>query len=221
MLVADTRLKKSLLTLLFLPVFSLYAQYNTLNEWYLGPNAGISSSSITLVPKLVDKQFTMGNVGGFTLRYISENHFGVQTELNVLQSGWEEDGKGLGQKYSYRRTLNLIDVPFMLHAYTGSKAFRAFINAGARFNYLLNEHEETVTGTAHLIQHGKSVENPFQYGIVGGGGIECHLKRMVIGLDGRYTYYVSNLFSDAVGDDFSASNLQLVTLNAYLLFRVR
>lgn len=221
MSVAESLMKKILLTLLCLPVFASYAQYNTLNEWYIGPNAGASVSSITLVPKLVDKRFTTGNAGGLSLRYISENHFGLQTELNVIQSGWKEDEQGFGQDFSYKRTLNFIDVPFMLHAYTGNNAFRTFLNLGARFNYLLSENEQTVAGTSPLVQHGKAVERPFQYGIVGGGGMEVHLKRLVIGLDGRYTYYVSNLFSDAVGDTFSASNLQLVTLNAFVLFRVR
>jgi len=221
MFVADSRFKKGLLTLLCLPVLTTYAQYNTLNEWYLGPSAGASLSSITLVPKLVDKLFTVGKTGGLTLRYISENHFGLQTELNVVQSGWEEDEQGLGQTASYKRRLNLLDMPFMLHAYTGNKAFRSFLNLGARFNYLLSENETIEPGTTHLIQHGKAVEKPFQYGVVGGGGVEVHLKRLVIGLDGRYTYYVSNLFSDAVGDDFNTSNLQLITLNAYVLFRVR
>ncbi len=218
---AHSCLKKALLTLLCLPAFTSYAQYNTLNEWYIGPNAGASLSSVTLVPKLVDKLFSFGNVGGLTVRYISENHFGLQTELNLVQSGWQEDEQGFGQNFSYQRTLNLIDVPFMLHAYTGNKTFRAFLNAGARFNYLLSESEQTVAGTTPLIQHGKAMENPFQYGIGGGAGAEVHLKRLVIGLDGRYTYYVSNVFSDAVGDDFNTSNLQLITLNAYVLFRIR
>lgn len=216
-----TRLIKSLLVCLAIPAVSAHAQYNTRNEWYLGPNAGASLSNVTLVPKLVDKLFTMSNIGGLTLRYVSENHFGLQTELNLLQTGWEEDEQGMGQQFSYKRTINLVDLPFMLHAYTGDKSFRAFLNLGSRFNYVLSEKETTTPGTTHLTQHGKAVEKPFQYGIVGGGGVEYHLKRLVIGFDGRYTYYVSNLFSDAVGDDFSASNLQLVTLNAYLLFRVR
>jgi hypothetical protein len=145
----------------------------------------------------------------------------LQTELSLVQSGWEEDEQGFGQNFSYRRTLNLIDVPFMLHAYTGNKTFRTFLNVGARFNYLLSENEQTAAGTTPLIQHGKTVENPFQYGLSGGAGAEIHLKRLVIGLDGRYTYYMSNLFSDVVGDDFNTSNLQLITLNAYVLFRIR
>lgn len=219
--VAHSRLKSVLFSLLCLPAFTAYAQYNTLNEWYLGPSAGASLSTVTLVPKLVDKLFTFGNTGGLTLRYISENHFGLQTELNLVQSGWKEDQEGFGLNYSYQRTLNLIDVPLLLHAYTGNNTFRAFLNAGARFNYLLSENEETVAGTTSLIQHGKTVENPFQYGIAGGAGAEVHLKRLVIGLDGRYTYFMSNLFSDVIGADFNTSNLQLITLNAYVLFRIR
>lgn len=218
---ARIRLKHVLLSLLCTSAFMANAQYNTRNEWYIGPNGGGSLSTITMVPKLVDKLFTFGYTGGFTLRYISEDHFGLQTEINLLQSGWDEDEQGYGQSFSYHRNLNLIDVPFMLHAYTGPKTFRAFINAGARFSYLLSESEETIAGTTPLIQHGKPVDKPFQYGITGGLGGEVHLKRIVFGLDGRYTFYLSNIFSDKIGDDFYNSNLQLITLNAYVLFRMR
>lgn len=203
-------------TLFLLTLTTVRAQYNTKSEWSVGLTGGGTLSTITLVPKLVDKQFAMGTNGGISVRYISEPHFGLQAEINLMETGWAEDEEGRGLTTSYQRNLQLIDVPFLLHAYTGDRVFRGVLNVGPRFSYLLSESETLVAGSTTLLHHGKTVENPFQYGIVGGGGFELHLKRLIIGLEGRYTYYLSNLFADAVSDDFNTSGLQVVTINAYI-----
>lgn len=214
-------LRKNVLLLMLLMIVSVaQAQYNTKSEWYVGVTGGASLSNITLVPKLVDKAFTVGNNGGVSVRYISEPHFGLQAELNVLEAGWKEDEEGHGLSTSYERNLRLVDFPFLLHAYTGDQLFRGVLNVGPRFSYLLSSSETLVAGSTPLLHHGKPVDHPFQYGIVGGGGFELHVKRLVIGLEGRYTYYMSNLFNDAVSDDFNTSGLQVVTVNAYLQLRL-
>lgn len=209
-----------LLPLLAVSLTAVHAQYNTKSEWNVGLSGGGSLSNITLVPKLVDKLFAVGKTGGISVRYISEPHFGVQAELNLLETGWQEDEDGRGLSVSYQRSLQLVDLPFLLHANTGDRVFRGILNVGPRFSYVLSESETRVVGSTALIHHGMAVENPFQYGILGGGGFELHLKRLVFGLEGRYTYYLSNLFADAVSDDFNTSSLQVVTVNAYLQLRL-
>lgn len=200
---------------------SLSAQYNTLSEWYVGPSAGASASTITLVPKYVDKMYSLGKNGGLTLRYISESHFGFQLECNYLESGWLEDELGFkdSKQYSYSRKLNFIEVPFLMHTYTAIGATRFFLNIGPKFSYLLSESESN-RATIPLLDHGKLMERPFQYGVLGGGGIEVHLGPTVLGLEGRYCYNLSNIFNDAIGQDFVTSDLQVVTLNMYLLFQL-
>jgi len=213
--------KYTLLSLLSLVSLSLHAQYNTLNEWYIGPSGGATMSTITLVPKLVDKMFTFGKNGGIVLRYISENHFGMQAEINYLESGWKEDLEGFGLHYSYCRKLNFVEIPFLLHAYSTAGNFRFMLNVGPKLGLLLSESEEIIDNSTTFIQHGKTVEKPVQYGVMGGAGLEYHLWRTVLGFEGRYCYNLSNIFSDAVGDDFNTSNLQVISLNAYLLFQIK
>jgi len=212
--------------ILFTGLFSLLslalsAQYNTLSEWYIGPSAGASASIVTLEPKYVDKMYSLGKTGGLTLRYISENHFGVQLEFNYLESGWKEDAfrHKKAADYSYSRQLNFVEVPFLMHTYTSIGATRFFLNVGPKISYLLSESEVDRSPTPYL-QIGKLVERPFQYGILGGGGLEVHLGPTVLGLEGRYCYNFSNLFNDAVGQDFVTSNLQVITLNLYFLFQL-
>ncbi|MEA4839727.1 MAG: porin family protein [Bacteroidales bacterium] len=219
------KFQKILLTgLLTLSSVGLSAQYNTLSEWYIGPSVGTTMSTITLVPKLVDKLYFTGKSEGVSVRYISENHFGFQIDLNYFEAGWKEDlyGTKKASDYSYARNLNFVEMPFLMHAYTGSKAFRIFLNAGPKFSYLLSENEEIIDQTPEneMIQHGKLVENPFQYGLLGGAGFEIHLKRSVLGLEGRYCYNLSNIFNDAVGKDFNSSSLQTISLNVYYYFQL-
>lgn len=207
---------KLLLPLMALSLTVVQAQYNTKNEWYVGVAGGASLSNVTLVPKLVDKQFAIGNTAGLSIRYISEPHFGLQAEVNYLDAGWQEDQEGSTQPFSYQRQVKMVDVPLLLHAYTGDHIFRGILNVGPRFSYVLSEEETFVDGATRLLHHGKAIESPFQYGLVGGGGFELHLKRLVIGVEGRYTYFLSNLFADAVSDDFNTSSLQVVTINAFI-----
>ena len=217
--------QKTIVTGLFSFFFTaMSAQYNTLSEWYIGPSAGATMSTINLVPKLVDKFYAIGKIGGISTRYISEEHFGFQIDLNYFEAGWKEDLLGLKKtsEYSYARTLKFVEVPFLMHAYTGTKSVRLFLNIGPKFSYLLSESEEirNTTTENNMIQHGKLVENPFQYGILGGAGLELHIKRSVIGLEGRYCYSLSNIFNDAVGQDFTSSSLQTISLNVCYYFQV-
>jgi len=160
------KFQKTLLTgLLTLSSVVLSAQYNTLSEWYVGPSRGATMSTVTLVPKLVDKLYSMGESVGISTRYISENHFGFQLDLNYFEAGWKEDlyGTKKASDYSYARNLEFVEIPFLMHAYTGSKAFRMFLNIGPKLSYLLSESEKMIdlTSDNEMIQHGKSVENPF------------------------------------------------------------
>jgi hypothetical protein len=200
---------------------SLSAQYNTLSEWYIGPSAGASASTVTLVPKYVDKMYTLGKDGGLTLRYISENHFGFQLECNYTEEGWLEDAFGLKKAadYSYSRRMSYLEVPFLMHGYLAAGSTRFFVNVGPKLSYLLAESETDRSPTVYP-QIGKLSQHPFQYGILGGAGLEVHMGPTVLGLEGRYCYNLSNLFNDAIGEDFVTSNLQVITLNMYLLFQL-
>ena len=131
-------------SLLALGSLTLSAQYNTLSEWYVGPSAGASASTITLVPKYVDKMYSLGKNGGLTLRYISENHFGFQLECNYVEEGWLED-------YNGTKSARQLFVRSS-HELCGSSLFdawptllptppRFFFNIGPKFSYLLSESE--------------------------------------------------------------------------------
>lgn len=202
-------------------LFPAWSQYNTRNDWYVGLNAGKVASTIIMVPKMVDKFYNLGNTAGLTLRYVSEKNFGLQLECNYAERGWKEDyfQTKKWSDYSYTRTLQTVEVPLLSHLYVQSKAVHFFINAGADFQYIFGERETFRNGMT-MIQHGKKYENPFQYGILGGGGFEFEAGRVTLGMEARYAYSLSNIFHDEVGNDFVNSSLNAVTAKLYLLFRL-
>jgi hypothetical protein len=138
-----------------------------------------------------------------------------------VEEGWLEDyfGHKTAADYSYSRRMTFVEMPFLMHAYTAVSSTRFFLNVGPKFSYLLSEKEIDRSPVVYP-QIGKSSQHPFQYGVLGGAGLEVHLGPTVLGLEGRYCYNLSNLFNDAIGEDFVTSDLQVVTLNLYLLFQL-
>ncbi len=207
---------------ILLPVFcqNLNAQNNRFSpEFYLGATAGATMSSITLVPQYVDKTYLFAGNAGLSLRYINEKHFGIQAELNYFQSGWKDDF-GYGSTNTYRREMAFVELPFLMHARIGTKAVNFFLNLGPKFSLYMSE-EEFLNSDISYGYHYKALEQPFQWGILGGVGFDVKLKRQSIGLEGRYYYGLSDIFDNAVADDFVTSSLQQISLNLIFYFRLR
>ena len=190
-----------------------------LPELYLGAGGGATMSTITLVPQYLDKNYLFAANAGLSMRYMSEKHFGIQLELNYFQSGWKDDF-GYGSTNSYRREMSFIELPFLMHARIASKSIGFYLNLGPKFSFFLSESEYLDSDLSYAY-HNKAAETPFQWGILGGGGFEVILKQQRFGLEARYYFGLSDIFSNAVVDDFVSSNLQQISLNLMYYFRLR
>ncbi|WP_368331169.1 porin family protein, partial [Phocaeicola vulgatus] len=155
------------------------------HNFAVGINGGLNMSSVSFNPKI--KLNTLNTMSmGVTMRYMSEKYFkmmcGVQMEINYSQRGWDEkieDDSG----NSYSRTMNYLEIPFMAHlAFGKDRGLQFFIHAGPQIGFLLGDSEKidgdwdgTVAESYTNItveQHGKAIDNKFDYGIAGGAGIE-------------------------------------------------
>lgn len=195
-----------------------FSQYNTMKELYVGIRGGTTYSTINLVPKYIDINYYPGYSGGFMFRYISEKYFGIEVDLNYTQSGWREsdDNYTGSSDYSYQRCITSYEMPVMLNSYFPvNKNFRFILNAGAHFAYLDNSDEDILFDNNYS-QHGLVIENKFQYGLIGGLGMEVRFKGSSIGIEGRYSYFLSNIFKDAASNEnFSNSNISTIYVSAY------
>ncbi len=196
------------------------------NNWAVGVNGGVNLNKVSFTSDVrVKEQMQLAPTFGVTARYISEKYFamicGVQVELNYSQRGWKEDPEE--KPYSYERKMNYLELPFLVHlAFGKERGVQFFVNAGPQLGYLLNEKE--VFGgnwqTYHYQQHGKATEKRFDYGIVGGGGLELRTGAGNFLLEGRYYFGLGDFFNNSKRDYFERSAHTTISVRLTYLFDI-
>lgn len=187
----------------------------------------------------------MGITGGLTARYISEKYFamicGAQVELNFSQRGWDQlfeivstDANGYEVTSKdptklYTRKMTYIDIPFLAHlAFGRERGLQFFIHAGPQIGFLISE-SETIDGidmnslndTQKAI-YGVKIQNKFDYGITGGGGIELRTKRAgSFILEGRYYFALSDFYSTTKKDYFARAAHGTISVKFTYLFDLK
>ena len=165
------------------------------------------------------------------MRYTSEKYFSMicaaQLEVNFSQRGWEEDFDDK-TKNSYSRCLNYVEIPFMAHLAFGKEphGLQFFINLGPQIGFLLDDSEKyegewaiESRPTATQAIYGKEINNKFDYGIVGGAGLELKTKAGNFFIEGRYYYGLGDIFNNSKTDDFGRS--ANTTISARIGYSVR
>ncbi len=186
------------------------------NIFELGVSGGLNLSSMDFQPTV--RQFRLqGLGGGISMRYTSEKYFSMicaaQLEVNFAQRGWEEDFDDK-TKNSYSRCLNYVEIPFMAHLAFGKEphGLQFFVNLGPQIGFLLDDSENyegewaiESRPTATQAIYGKEINNKFDYGIVGGAGLELKTKAGNFFIEGRYYYGLGDIFNNSKTDDFGRS----------------
>ena len=212
------------LLIVFLCGGQLYSQSNSfVSEFSYGLNGGLTFSKVGFntylsVPQEAFRQFS----GGITVRYISENHFGLQAELNFSQRGWKEktDTVFLNR---YTRSISCLELPFLTHIYLDlDKHVRLIFNLGPQFGFYLGEKElekeENDTNRDNSYYYIR-IQRHFDYGLKGAIGLEFRTKAGSIILDGKYYYGLSDIFNTTRADLFQGSHYQIIGVNLTYLFR--
>ena len=233
-------------SLLLLPLW-LKAQVGShRNELAVGLNGGYMLSNVGFMPK-VTQGLHGGLTGGVSIRYVSEKYFNticsIYAEVNYAQAGWKEKivdlndravinpETGLAEQYS--RTIDYVQIPVFAHLAWGreDRGMQFFFRLGPQFGLMLGERtamnfdrsKANLQDRANreMTQYGMPVENKFDYGIVGGGGIEYIVPR--VGhflLDARYYYGLANIYGSTKRDYFAKSNLTNIVVKLTYLFDI-
>lgn len=191
-------------------------------ELTVGPSFGVSLSSVSFSPR-VPTQMKMGFNGGVTVRWITERNLGLQAEVNYTQNGWQEKFESAPQ-YTYKRTINYIELPFLTHIYFGNKRVRFIFNLGPKIGYMLSESTESNLNGENPNpnrpdeQHSLGVQKRFDWGLCGGPGLEIRTGIGSFILEGRYYYALGDIFNSRKGDPFPKSSNQVISAKVtYLL----
>lgn len=197
------------------------------NNVAIGINGGLNYSKVSFQPTIKQNN-QMGVVGGLTVRYISEKYFamicGAQLELNYAQRGWEMKFDEGSDGLSYSREMNYLEVPFLAHlAFGKERGGRFFINLGPQMGFLLSnkERSEGIDIALDPERYGKRIENKFDYGIVGGAGVEIRTKAGNFLLEGRYYFGLADFYNSTKKDYFSRSAHTTLTAKISYLFDLK
>ena len=208
-------MKRILFSLLFLSfgVF-LYAQNsskpqnNFRPQWFIGAKGGATISMVNFKPS-VGQGFTFGASYGPAFRYLSHKNVGLQFELLYNERGWKE------AETNYNRKLSYLSLPFMTHINFGGRIVRCFVNIGPEIGYLCKE--KGIVKDSEIPQY-QAAKNKFDYGIVGGLGLEIRTKIVACMLEGRYYFGIGNIYGARTADHFNTSSNQSIAINLAILF---
>lgn len=224
------------LTLTILSLSSLFAQREDFkSEFYLGAGAGVLASRIDFVPG-VPQIFKLGLQGGISAKYITQKHLGLLVEANYSQRGWEEEFDP-DSDFSYSRTLNYVEVPFMTHVYFGNRT-KFIINIGPQISFLLNDSQNMSSALALDLEERRAANpeapigvqySPFDelkrvdYGLIGGIGIELQTGLGAFDLEGRYYFGLGDVFENRRSENayFSRSAHRIVEAKLTYYLKIR
>lgn len=222
--------------LFFLSVSPVHGQREVFKgEFYLGAGVGGIFSKVDFVPgiSLNNKQ---GFNGGISAKYVSENHLGVIAELNYAQRGWEEKFD-TSTGFSYSRTLNYIELPFMTHVFFGDKV-RFIFNAGPQISLLMGDSEKMSQALSDNLAARKAADpdarigmqykgeydlKPIEYGLIGGLGMEFRTGIGYFDLEGRYYFGLGDIFTSRRSENayFSRSAFRVIEVKLTYYIRVK
>ena len=191
--------------------FSAEAQIDKFKpQLKIGVGGGPIFSTVDFVSK-VPQITSNGLSAGVSAKYISEKHLGLLVELNFTQRGWTEDFSEPPKNpdFSYSRTLNYVELPLLTHIYFGNKV-RFILNVGPQVSYMLvskSKMNDALAGALADLQakdpdnpignQYKSLDSKFDYGLLGGAGLEFVTPIGGFQLEGRYYF--------GLGDSFDSS----------------
>lgn len=198
----------------------------------VGFKGGMTMSEMSFSPS-VKQSFTNGTTGAVTFRYVEEKLFGLIAEFGWSQRGWKE--KFEESPCRYLRAITYMHLPLLTHIYFGSPRFKCFFNLGPEFAYMIGDkitanfdyrnpyHAEGFPTKARMTEQlAMDVKNKFDYGIVGGFGIEFYVTpRNSVTLEGRYYFGLGNIFPAAKADTFSASRNTSIEITLGYNFRLK
>lgn len=186
---------------------------------------GVAINSVDFDPTIKQKSHIAPTLG-VALKYLSEKYFttycALYAEINYTMLGWEEDIRDINSNPipdTYRRNLSYIQIPVFARLAWGKekKGIQFFFQAGPQVGYCIGDSKKqssTWTLTPQGVpsrpnnvyeQYNLDVQHKFDYGIVGGLGLEYNSAVGHFTLEGRYYYGLGDMFSNSKKDPFARS----------------
>lgn len=195
----------------------------------LGVHGGVNLSQVMFSPS-IRQTFLPGANAGINFRYTEEKHFGFIIEANFEQRGWAENFDEA--PFSYSRTINYVQIPFMSHIYFGRR-HKFFINLGPSVSFKTGDSVKSNFDYSNVgsvpdfpvhtsQQYGYPTKGAVDFGISGGLGGELGItRRHSIYLEARYYFGIANVLPAGRTDHFKSSNPMALSISLGYWFRMK
>lgn len=171
-------MKKTLF--LIIASVALFASTGSSQDIYFGPKVGLNLSNVyDSEGENFDADAKFGLAAGLFVSIPIGSFLGVQPEVMFSQKGFNASGSILGNNYTFKRTLNYIDVPLLI-AFKPSEMFS--IVAGPQYSYLISSKDEFEDSFLNLEQEEEfENDNLRKNTLCFLGGFDVNLSSVVIG----------------------------------------
>ncbi len=217
------------------------------NEFAIGAGGGYVMSTVGFMPEVPQTQHG-GYLAGLAFRYTSEKYFNsicaIVAEANIAQIGWKEDiltpanepviNEYTGLPEQYQRDITYLQIPVFARLGWGRerKGFQAFFQVGpqmgiylsekTRSNFQLEQRNAAMRTSSVIQQDTMAVERKFDYGIIGGLGLEySHPKAGHFLLEARYYYGLGNIYGSSKRDFFGRSSFSNIVFKLTYFFDLK
>lgn len=221
------------LLILLVSFASIEAQKSVFKpELYVGAGGGPLISRVDFVPR-VGQTMHRGIHAGVAVKYISEKHLGLMMEANLTQRGWTENYED-NPEYAYTRTLKYLEIPLMTHVYFGNKV-RFIFNLGPQLSFLMGSSSDMSQALSDFVaakpkpddadapvpevRYGDA-DRTFDYGLIGGAGMELKTGIGDFDLEGRYYFGLGDIFNNTRADFYSRSAHRIVEAKLTYYFKI-
>ena len=194
-----------------------------------GFNGGVTLNTMNFSPSIKQSQ-KIGPTLGVNCRYISEKYFsticGLEVELNYANLGWKEKIEdGSGNTYSHH--IHYIQLPMMMQLGWGKEenGLKFIFEAGPQLGFSLGTSESIGGGTwdtsnrpNHVVyQYDHDIDHSFDYGIIGGMGVEWSFGKNHLLFHGRYYFGLGDTYDHSKQGFFSRSANQTIEIKVTYL----
>ena len=195
-------------------------------EMYIGVHGGVMASTVLFKPKVEGLDLLKSPLspnGGLVFRYAGHKVCAIQVELNYMQRGWREvlELDGGRTTVDYRRQLDYIELPLLMHIYIGGQHVRGFLNLGPQIGYCFRDTEYG-TKNPNVNHQYVPIEHPFDWGLAGGLGVYYRAKKVgLFQLEARFNYSFGSIFNNALTDYYNYANPMNLSLNLAYMWQIK
>jgi hypothetical protein len=195
-------------------------------EIFFGVHGGAMMSSMLFNPSVTQLDLLAGPLsgnGGLVFRYAEHKVCAVQVECNYMQRGWREVLKPEGGVVAvdYRRQLDYIELPLLMHLYLGGQHVRGFFNLGPQIGYCFRDTEYGTKNPNAKHQY-VPIEHPFDWGAAAGLGVYYRAKKVgLFQLEARFNYSFGSIFDNAMTDYYNYANPINLSINFAYMWQIK